>query len=199
VIASLEGILIESAPLVALVNVGGIGYEVHMPLTPAEKMPAPGSPVTLFTHAVYREDSQALYGFAARAERDFFRVLVEKVSGVGPRLALSILSRLSVSVLQDAIQRGDVSLLAQCKGVGKKTAERLVVDLRDTLGSGPSASAAVAGTAPAPAGGNVHADAVAALCALGYKAPEADKAVRQAAQALGVDASTEALIKRALG
>ncbi|HLP26509.1 MAG TPA: Holliday junction branch migration protein RuvA, partial [Acidobacteriota bacterium] len=168
--------------------------------TTAERLPQPGQQARLHTLVVYREDSQTMYGFAAEAERDFFRLLVEKVSGIGPKTALSIFSKLSLPVLQSAIAAGDVALLAKCPGIGKKTAERLVIELRDKLG----ATAAV--IAPATGGGettvpadNKVRDAVMALVALGYKAADADKSVRQAWVALGPSATTEALIKKALG
>lgn len=201
-IVRLEGILIEATPLSAVVDVHGIGYELHVPVTTAERLPAPGQKVVLHTHAVYREDSQALYGFAEKREREFFSLITEKVSGIGPKIALSILSKLSISMLQSAIASGDVGLLAQCPGIGKKTAERLVVELRDKVGL-PAADASTTtgggiGDAPVTTPGGPQAEAVLAMVALGYKPDQADRAVRKAAQKLGPDASTEALIKGAL-
>ena len=201
-ITSVSGTLVSATPLSAVIETGGLGYEVHIPVTTAERLPAPGSPVKLHTLAVYREDSATLYGFATEEERDFFRLLVEKVTGVGPKMALSVLSKLSLPTLKGAIAAGDVGLLAKCPGIGKKTAERLVMELRDKLNPtelghmGPAK-----GDAPAalPAGENKIRDAVLALTALGYKTADADKAVRQAWVALGAQASTEALIKKALG
>lgn len=205
-IVILEGTLSESGPLHAVISAGGLGYEVLIPLTTAERLPAPGSPVKLFTQAVYREDSATLYGFAAREDRDFFRLLTEKVSGIGPKIALNILSRMSVEVLKNAIAQGDVALLSKCPGIGKKTAERLIVELRDKMfpKGADGASAVQAGAAgpasPASAVPNSpFQDAVAALVALGYKLADADRSIRKASQALGDDASTEALIKKALG
>ncbi|MGF1449345.1 MAG: Holliday junction branch migration protein RuvA [Opitutales bacterium] len=199
-IATLEGTLAETGPLQLVLEVGGIGYAVSIPLTTAERLPTLGQRLKLFIHAVYREDNQTLYGFDRRHDRDFFILLVDKVSGIGPRIALSILSRLSVETLEGAITAGDVGLLSQCKGVGKKTAERLVVELRDKLQAGGMAAPVDVGAtaSPLPAGSKV-ADAVAALVALGYKLPEADKAIRKAVAELGDDANTEALIKKALG
>ncbi len=199
-IATLEGALAETGPLQLVLEVGGIGYAVSVPLTTAERLPPLGQRLKLFIHAVFREDSQTLYGFDRRRDRDFFILLVDKVSGIGPRIALSILSRLSVETLEAAIAAGDVGLLSQCKGVGKKTAERVVVELRDKLAAGGLATASE--TVPAGEaipGGSRVADAVAALVALGYKLPEADKAIRKASERLGENASTEALIKQALG
>lgn len=200
-ITSISGTLASATALTAVIEAGGLGYEVHIPVTTAEKLPARGQPVKLHTLAVYREDSQALYGFASAEERDFFRLLVEKVTGIGPKLALSVLSKLSLSSLQGAIAAGDVALLSQCPGIGRKTAERLVVELRDKLppaGHGLVAPAAGPGGAGGAGDGRLR-DAVLALVALGYKPGDADKSVRQAFASLGATATTEALIKRALG
>lgn len=201
-ITSVSGTLVSATPLTAVIEVGGLGYEVHIPVTTAERLPAPGKPAKLHTLAVYREDSATLYGFASEEERDFFRLMVEKVTGVGPKMALSVLSKLSLATLKGAIVAGDVGLLAKCPGIGKKTAERLVIELRDKLNPadlGAVAPSPATGPAAAPAGENKIRDAVLALTALGYKAADADKAVRQAWVALGASASTEALIKKALG
>ena len=201
-ITSVSGVLVSATPLSAIIETGGIGYEVHIPVTTAERLPNPGQPAKLHTLAIYREDSATLYGFATEEERDFFRLLVEKVTGVGPKMALSVLSKLSLPTLRGAIAAGDVGLLAKCPGIGKKTAERLVIELRDKLNPADlghvAPGTAVSATVP-PAGENRIRDAVLALTALGYKAADADKAVRQAWVALGAKASTEALIKRALG
>lgn len=196
-ITSIQGILTAATPLQAIVELNGLGYEVHVPVTTAERLPALGSPVKLHTYVVYREDAQNLYGFATPAERDFFRLMIENVTGVGPKVAISILSRLSLPLLQGAIRAGDVGLLAKCPGIGRKTAERLVIELKSRLGGMGSEAAAnaEAGTAVAA---SAHRDAVAALGALGYKAADADQAVRRAALALGPAATTEQLIKKAL-
>ena len=201
-ITSVSGLLVSATPLSAVIETGGLGYEIHIPVTTAERLPQPGQAAKLHTLAVYREDSQTLYGFATMEERDFFRLLVEKVTGVGPKMALSVMSKLSLPTLKSAIAAGDVGLLAKCPGIGKKTAERLVMELRDKLN--PADLAQVAGLAateatPAPAANNRVNDAVLALTALGYKAADADKAVRQAWIALGASATTEALIKKAVG
>jgi Holliday junction DNA helicase RuvA len=201
-IVSLEGKLIEAAPLSCVIEAHGVGYEVFIPVTTAEKLPGIGQVARLHTLAVYREDAQTLYGFATREDRDFFRLLVEKVSGIGPKIAINIMSRMSVESLRTAIAHSDVALLSKCQGIGKKTAERLVVELRDKVFPGgiptPAAPGAPGG-APAPVGGTAFQDALAALVTLGYKPPEADKALRKAQDKLGADATTEALIKSALG
>lgn len=200
-ITSVSGTLVSATPLSAVIETGGLGYEVHIPVTTAERLPLPGQPAKLHTYAVYREDAQTLYGFLGAEERDFFRLMVEKVSGVGPKMALSVLSKLSLGTLKGAIAAGDVGLLAQCPGIGRKTAERLVIELRDKLnpadlGAMPAGEAITPGGDP---GGNKVRDAVLALVALGYKPAEADKSVRQALAGLGASATTEALIKKALG
>lgn len=199
-ITRITGILVSATPLVAVIETGGLAYEIHIPVTTAERLPSSGQQARLHTLVVYREDAQTLYGFATEEERDFFRMLVEKVTGVGPKMALSVLSKLSLPVLRSAIVSGDVGLLAKCPGIGKKTAERLVMELRDKMGgtSTPAASTTVFPGDAAPADHKLN-DAVLALVALGYKTPDADKAIRQAWVALGPTATTEALIKKALG
>lgn len=200
-IVSIEGRLIEATPLIAIIDVNGLGYEVHIPVTTAERLPHHGETVKLHTLAVYREDSASLYGFTQRADRDFFRLLVEKVSGVGPRIALGIMSHLSLPLLQSAIANGDAARLSKCPGIGKKTAERLIIELRDKMG----ALSTTSGEAPGLTAGSMHTpapsaqqDAVDALIALGYKAPDADKAIRKALEKSGANASTEVLIRAAL-
>jgi Holliday junction DNA helicase RuvA len=201
-ITSIQGTLAEAAPLVVVVEVNGLGYEVNVPVTTAERLPARGGTVKLHTWVVYREDAQTLYGFASAAERDFFRLLVEKVTGVGPKVALSIMSRLSLSMLQSAIAGGDVATLAKCPGIGRKTAERLIIELKGQFAPAvemPPSAGSLPGSSPGQEITYHQRDAVMALIALGYKAAEADKSVRQAWIALGPDATTEELIKKALG
>jgi holliday junction DNA helicase RuvA len=197
-ITSIQGVLTESALVRAVVEVDGFGYEVNVPVTTAERLPPAGSVVKLHTLVIYREDSQTLYGFATAEDRDFFRLMIENVTGIGPKMALSIMSRLSLPLLVAAIRTGDVATLSKCPGIGKKTAERLVVELKTRVGAGDAAHAMPSGGG-APAPRSPHADAVAALVALGYKVGEADEAVRRASLALGASATTEATIKKALG
>ncbi|HEX3729041.1 MAG TPA: Holliday junction branch migration protein RuvA [Opitutaceae bacterium] len=197
-IATIQGTLAAVGPLQAVVEVGGFGYEVNVPVTTAEKLPAVGKPVKLHTLAIYREDSQTLYGFAAAEERDFFRLMIEHVTGVGPKVALGILSRLSLPLLRSAIRTGDIATLAQSPGIGRKTAERLVVELKAKLGAESALAAADLGGESPAASSSPQRDATSALMALGYKAADADQAVRRAALALGPAAGTEALIKKAL-
>jgi holliday junction DNA helicase RuvA len=198
VITSIQGRLAAATPLHAIVELNGFGYEVHIPVTTAEKLPAPGAQVKLHTHVIYREDAQTLYGFATPAERDFFRLMIEHVTGVGPKLALTIMSRLSLPSLESAIRIGDVATLAKSPGIGKKTAERLVVELKAKVGGGEFTAGAPAGGGAAAVGPSPHRDAASALVALGYKPADADQAVRRAALALGGEATTEQLIKKAL-
>lgn len=199
-ITSIQGILAAATPLHAVVELNGFGYEVNIPVTTAEKLPPSGATVKLHTLVIYREDAQTLYGFATPAERDFFRLMIENVTGVGPKGALGIMSRLSLPLLESAIRSGDINSLSKVPGIGKKTAERLVVELRAKLGASsltPELGTAAGEESPGGSG-SVHRDAVAALIALGYKAADADQAVRHAVLALGPKASTEALIKKAL-
>lgn len=194
-IVALRGKLVKSSPLSAVLDVGGVYYGVNIPITTAEKLPKLGSETFLHTFAVYREDSQTLYGFATEADRDFFAVLVEKVSGIGPKIALNMLSRMSSTSLKSAIAAGDVSLLSKCPGIGKKTAERLVLELREALGAYAGSSAPLPYNPSSPT--NVS-DALSALVALGVKPADADKAVRLAVAKLGEDANAEELIKLSL-
>lgn len=203
-IVSLQGVLVSATPLAAVIEVNGIGYEVHVPVTTAERLPAAGKPVKLHIVAVYREDAQSLYGFSTLEEREFFQLVISRVSGVGPKVAITIMSRLSLPVLRSAIQSGDVALLAKCHGIGKKTAERLVVELKDKIGvpavgtvGGASATDRAGATLTEQVDTRLH-DAVLALTALGYKLPEAEKAVRRIVTAGDNELSTEELVRRAL-
>lgn len=202
-ITSIHGLLTAATPLHAIIELNGFGYEVNIPVTTAEKLPVTGSTVKLHTHVIYREDAQTLYGFATPAERDFFRLMIEHVTGVGPKMALTIMSKLSLPSLQSAIGSGDIATLAKCPGIGKKTAERLVIELRAKVGVTGSAETALSASgtsseAPAAKADTKMRDAVLALGALGYKTADADEAIRRAMLALGPKATTEQLIKKAL-
>jgi len=198
-ITSIQGILAEATPLRAVVDVNGLSYEVNVPVTTAERLPRAGSVVRLHTLVVYREDSQTLYGFATAQDRDFFRLMIDNVTGVGPKVALSIMSRLSLPLLVGAIRSGDIAVLSKCPGIGRKTAERLVVELKARVGSTGAGVQALLAADGSPPARTPHTDAVAALVALGYRVNDADEAVRRASIALGSTASTEALVKKALG
>jgi len=193
-ITFLKGTLTDALPTKAVIEVNGIGYEVLIPLSSFEKLPEPGQAVTLKTQLVVREDSQTLYGFATDDERELFK-LIQGVSGIGPRLALNVLSGMSVVTFRGAIGAGDVKLLSSINGVGKKTAERMVLELKDKLG--PAGGAAALGQAAAP-GDKMIADTAAALEALGTKPAEAQKAAQAAQAMLGPQASVEELVRAAL-
>ena len=167
-IGRLHGKLIEKTPPQVLVDVGGVGYEVDVPMSTFCNLPAEGSEITLLTHFIVREDAQLLYGFATAAERQTFRALI-RISGVGPRIALAVLSGMSTQDLADAVEQGNATLLTRVPGIGKKTADRLVLELKGKL----------AGNAFAPAGGAAsEADILSALMALGYSEREAQASVR---------------------
>ncbi|HAY74103.1 MAG TPA: Holliday junction branch migration protein RuvA [Opitutae bacterium] len=206
-ISFIEGDLIECQLNLAVVQIGGMGYEVHIPLTTSEKLPALGKEIKLYTHATYREDSQTLYGFFDRESRDFFRMIVDKVSGIGPKIALNLLGSLSLPTLKNSIANGDVGMLSKAQGLGKKTAERIVVELKDKVL--PKGSVTPSQSQKQIPEGNLpeekstdfasYQDAVSALLTLGYKATDADQAIRKASESLGNEASTEELIRKALG
>ncbi len=196
-IAFLAGQLVEALPTHVVVDVQGVGYEVFIPLSSFDKLPAPGHPVRLLTHLAIREDAHVLYGFATVAERDLFRLLINTVSGVGPKLALSILSGMTPVVFRGAIASGDVKALSRISGVGKKTAERLVVELKDKVGAASAWEAASAQHGLTVADQKVS-DAVLALIALDFKQPEAHEAVRAAQAVLGEQATVEELVRAAL-
>ena len=196
-ITFLHGKLIESLPTQVIVEVGGVGYEVLIPLSSFDKLPAPGQPIKLLTHLVVREDAHLLYGFMTEAERGLFRLLINTVSGIGPKIALGILSGMNVAAFRGAVAGGDVRMLSQISGVGKKTAERIVVELKDKIGAAGLLEADSAQRALS-AGEQKINDATLALMALGYKQPEAQEAVRGAAAALGAQAGVEELERAAL-
>src|SRR6185369_10394690 len=133
-ITFLRGKLVEALPTQVTVDVGGVGYEVLIPLSSFDKLPAPGGELKILTHLVVREDAHMLYGFMTAGERELFRLLINAVSGIGPKTALNILSGISVTAFRGAVANSDVKALSQISGVGKKTAERIVVELRDKVG-----------------------------------------------------------------
>lgn len=202
-IGRLTGILISKQPPEIMIDVHGVGYEVQMPMTCLFELPDVGEPVTVITHFVVREDAQLLYGFNTFAERSLFRQLI-KAQGVGPKLALTIMSGMTAHQFVQAVTHDDVSSLIKLPGVGRKTAERLVVEMRDRLQQWSSATSAT-DAAPIDFGdgqanlvtSSPRDDAVGALLALGYKPAQAEKAVTQAAKA-NEGASSEELIRTAL-
>jgi Holliday junction DNA helicase RuvA len=196
-ITFLKGQLVDALPTQVVVDVNGIGYEVLIPLTSYDKLPPPGQPVTLLTQLVVREDAHNLYGFMSVAERDLFRLLINNVSGIGPKTALNILSGMNVVAFRGAVANSDVKALSQISGVGKKTAERIVVELRDKVGAASALEAASAKHALTPDDQKTN-DATLALMALGFKQLEAHDAVRAAQAMLGAQASVEQIVRACL-
>jgi len=197
VITFLHGKLVETLPTQVIVNVNGMGYEVLIPLSSYDKLPQPGQEVKLLTQLVVREDSHTLYGFMSAAERELFRLLINTVSGIGPKIALNVLSGISVTAFRGAVANSDVKVLSQISGVGKKTAERIVVELKDKIGAAGAWEASSAQRARSPEDQKVN-DAVLALMALGFKQIEAHDAVRKAQNSLGAQATVEDLVRACL-
>lgn len=191
-IGRLSGTLIEKQPPQIVLDVGGVGYELDVPMGTFYDLPALGAAATLFVHYVVREDAHLLYGFATRGERDTFRALI-KISGVGPKIALAILSGMSADELALAIAGEDAARLAKVPGIGKKTAERLVLELRGKLGS-LSISAPLFGKATTAMESSARQDIQHALLALGYNEREAAAALKLVPE----DASVNDGIKLAL-
>lgn len=196
-ITFLRGRLVEALPTLAIVEVQGVGYEVLIPLSSFDKLPAPGNEVQLLTHLAIREDAHLLYGFMTSAERDLFRLLIHNVSGIGPKIALNVLSGMNPVALRGAVASGDVKALSQISGVGKKTAERIVVELRDKIGAAGVWEASSAQRSLSANDQKVN-DAVLALMALGFKQPEAHDAIRSAQAVLGPQASVEDMVRASL-
>ncbi|WP_461482186.1 Holliday junction branch migration protein RuvA [Porticoccus sp.] len=179
-IGRISGILLERQAPELLIDVQGLGYEVHVSLTTFFELPAPGEPVVLHTHFVVREDVQQLYGFAERTERELFRHLI-RISGVGPKLALTILSGMNATEFVRRVQDNDLATLVKLPGVGKKTAERLVVEMRDRLKDFDVGIAPAATRTPAQGLSDYIQEAESALVALGYKPQEAARMVNAVA------------------
>jgi Holliday junction DNA helicase RuvA len=180
VIGWLSGVVRAKQPPHLLLEVQGVGYEIEAPMTTFYELPATGEGIALFTHQVVREDAHLLYGFVGRSERDLFRLLL-RVSGVGPKLALAILSAMDAGAFARCVQTRDAASLTRIPGVGKKTAERLLIDMRDRLerpaGALESAARGLPGATSDPVG-----EAVDALIALGFRPPEASQRVRAVAR-----------------
>jgi Holliday junction DNA helicase RuvA len=196
-IGFVHGKLAEALPTQVVVEVSGVGYEILIPLSSYSKLPAPGQEVKLLTHLVVREDAHTLYGFMTLAERELFRLLINTVSGIGPKTALNVLSGINVAAFRGAVANGDVKALSQVSGVGKKTAERIVVELKDKIGVAGAWEAASAQRALSPEDQKVN-DAVLALMALGFKQIEAHDTVRKAQSTLGPQATVEDLVRACL-
>ncbi|MHC8291046.1 MULTISPECIES: Holliday junction branch migration protein RuvA [unclassified Pseudomonas] len=199
-IGRLRGTLAEKQPPHLILDVNGLGYELEVPMTTLYRLPSVGEPLTLHTHLVVREDAQLLYGFFGKRERDFFRELI-RLNGVGPKLALALMSSLEVDELVRCVQSQDTSALTKVPGVGKKTAERLLVELKDRFKAWETVPAMFALVPNQPGGpdtapvATAENDAVSALISLGYKPQEASKAI-SAIKEKGL--SSEDMIRRAL-
>jgi Holliday junction DNA helicase RuvA len=200
-IGRLSGILVEKQAPEVVLDVNGVGYELQVPMTSFYELPGLNQATMLFTHFVVREDAQLLYGFITKQERALFRLLI-KTNGVGPKLALTILSGMTASEFVSCVERDDIATLVKLPGVGKKTAERLVIEMRDKLKSLLEASAGSerefmlqSNYTPAPTADSAEEDAISALLSLGYKPAQASKSV-SAAFKQGM--SSETLIKAAL-
>ncbi|GMR19653.1 MAG: Holliday junction branch migration protein RuvA [Gammaproteobacteria bacterium] len=191
-IGCLQGRLLLKEPPSLLVDVAGVGYELEAPMTTFYDLPATGESVTLYTHLVVRDDAHLLYGFSRLGQRQLFRSLI-KVNGVGPRVALAILSGLSDTEFSQCVIDSDVARLTQVPGIGRKTAERLIVEMRDKVTAGTMAEvAAISSSGDSP---NPVSEAVTALASLGYKPQEASRLVR----AVNTEGqSTEEIIRLAL-
>lgn len=196
-ISFLHGKLADSLPTQVTVDVNGVGYEILIPLSSFTKLPPVGQEVKLLTHLAVREDAHVLYGFMTAPERDLFRLLINTVSGIGPKIALNVLSGMSVTAFRGAVAGGDVKSLSQISGVGRKTAERIVVELKDKIGAAAAWEAASAERALSAADQKIN-DAVLALMALGFKQVEAHETVRGVAAVLGPQATVEDLVRACL-
>jgi Holliday junction DNA helicase RuvA len=192
-IAFLHGKLAEANPTCVVVDCGGVGYAVHIPVSSFDKLPAVGGDVKLLTyhHVNGQDGTQQLYGFATATEREMFLLLIS-INGIGPKLACNILSSASVTGLRNAIAVGDTKTLSSLRGIGKKTAERLIVELKDKVGDATGAAVFQPPTDPK------QADAVLALVSLGYKQADAQRAVAAASAVAGKEMSVEELVRAAL-
>lgn len=195
-IASLTGILKQKNPTEVLLDVHGVGYAVHISLSTYEKLGSVDSTTTLLTHLHIREDAMQLFGFATEEERQLFKLLLS-VSGIGPKLAQSILSGMNASELSSHLRSGNINALTAIPGIGKKTAERMVVELRDKISKAVSIAESV--SSDTTASSTIRSEALMALMSLGFNQQVAEKAIRLASNEPGGNSfSVEELIKRAL-
>ena len=196
-ITFVEGILEEILPSMIVVNSSGIGYQILIPLSSYNKLSPIGTKMRILTHHHVREDAQILYGFSSVQERDLFRLLLAHVTGVGPKLALSILSGMSVDQFKAAVVTSDIASISKISGVGKKTAERVVLELKDRLGVAAEWEAASNQNAPSGIERHLH-DAVLALSSLGYKQVDAHKAVKSVMTRISKESSVEDVVRESL-
>lgn len=193
----LHGKLVDALPTQVTVDVHGVGYELLIPLSSYDKLPSAGQEVKILTHLAVREDAHVLYGFMTTQERDMFRLLINTVSGIGPKIALNILSGMNVTALRGAVAQADIKSLSKISGVGRKTAERIVVELRDKIGPAGAWEAISAQRGLSAEDQKVN-DAVLALIALGFKQVDAHEAVRATLAVLGDKVTVEDLVRSCL-
>ena len=195
-IVFLDGVLVEKEPTRVVVNVNGVGYEAAIPLSSYDRLPAAGERVKLLTVPVVREDAHLLFGFMTGEERTMFGLLTS-INGIGPRLGLAVLSGLAVRDLKAAVAGGDVKRLSGISGIGRKTAERIVLEMRDKLGKGDLMEAVTGGKAPGPNEAKLR-DTLLALISLGHKQAEAQRMVREIAGAITPDMPLEEILRKVL-
>jgi Holliday junction DNA helicase RuvA len=196
-ITFLRGKVVEAKPTQVILDVGGVGYEALIPISSYDKLPEPGGETLLLTHLAIREDAHVLYGFMSTGERDLFRLLISSVSGIGPKIALNALNGMTVTSFRGAVSNGDIKTISRISGIGKKTAERIVVELRDKIGPAGGWEAAAEGRG-ADEKDAIFNDSVMALEALGIKQNDAVKSVRAARAALGAQSKVEELVRACL-
>lgn len=195
-ITFLRGVLVDALPTQVVLDVNGVGYLVLIPISSYDKLPRVGGTCQILTHLQVREDAHILYGFMSSDERDLFRLLVHHVSGVGPKLALAVLSGMTVGGFKANVINRDIAALARISGLGKKTAERIIVELKDKVGI--AAAWETANSGPSTDEQSLN-DAVLALISLGYKQVEAHKALREVRDSQkGESLSTEEFVRKAL-
>jgi holliday junction DNA helicase RuvA len=195
-IVFLDGVLEDKEPTRVVVNVGGVGYEAAIPLSSYDRLPAPGQRLRLLTVPVVREDAHLLFGFMSAEERDTF-LLLTTVNGIGPKLGLAVLSGLPVRDLKAAIAAGDVKRLSGISGIGRKTAERLILEMRDKLGQGDLMESLAGGLVQGPAAARLR-DVLLALVSLGHKQADAQKMVRDIAPQITPDTPLEDILRQIL-
>ena len=195
-ISHLRGTLVSKEPVLVTIDVGGLGYSVNIPLSTFEKLPEMNSTITLYTHLHVREDEMSLFGFHTEEERKMFRLLIG-ISGIGPKVALGILSGTGIIQLKKSVMEGDVNRLTTIKGIGKKTAQRLILELRDKLGAADDSDEWLREGAETELDKSIITT-VSALETLGYSHKQAFEAAKKSARSLGADAPPEDLIRDAL-
>ena len=194
-IAQISGKILNASPTAVVIDAQGLGYEVHIPLSTFERLGPVQSTATLFTHLHVREDAMLLYGFATTSEREMFRLLLS-VSGIGPKIALGILSGIQSEDLQQHIARGNAAALTSIPGVGRKTAERMILELRDKIGKISGTDTSSDGTGGMP---NIRNEALTAMISLGFSRAAAEAAIRSALHELsGQEYAIQELLKHAL-